>query len=49
MHSVDIVIIGCGPVGALLIELGAYVSHRLHHQVSLLWRLHAMHHSPQRL
>ena len=33
----------------LLIEFGAYVSHRLHHQTPHLWALHAMHHSPQRL
>ncbi|MEX0970891.1 MAG: sterol desaturase family protein [Paracoccaceae bacterium] len=33
----------------LLIELGAYVSHRLHHSVKGLWALHAVHHSPTRL
>lgn len=33
----------------LLIELGAYVSHRAHHLIKFLWPLHAMHHSPARL
>ncbi len=33
----------------LLIELGAYISHRLHHKLTWLWSLHAMHHSPERL
>lgn len=33
----------------LLIELGAYISHRLHHHVNWLWSLHAMHHSTKRL
>lgn len=33
----------------LLVELGRYWAHRLHHQVPSLWRLHAMHHSSQRL
>jgi len=33
----------------VFIELGAYVSHRAHHQLSWLWPLHAMHHSPERL
>lgn len=34
---------------ALLIELGKYWSHRLHHEVRPLWWLHAMHHSSERL
>jgi sterol desaturase/sphingolipid hydroxylase (fatty acid hydroxylase superfamily) len=33
----------------LLIELGRYWSHRLHHSVKPLWWLHAMHHSSKRL
>jgi sterol desaturase/sphingolipid hydroxylase (fatty acid hydroxylase superfamily) len=33
----------------LLIELGRYWSHRLHHSVTPFWWLHAMHHSSQRL
>lgn len=33
----------------LLIELGAYISHRLHHDKKWFWSLHAMHHSPERL
>ncbi len=40
---VQIILVG------LLIELGSYVSHRLHHQIGWLWALHAMHHSPERL
>lgn len=36
-------------VVTLLIELGRYWSHRLHHTVGPLWWLHAMHHSSQRL
>lgn len=36
-------------LATLLIELGRYWSHRLHHTVMPLWRLHAMHHSSQRL
>ena len=36
-------------LASLLIEFGRYWSHRLHHAVTLLWRLHAMHHSSQRL
>ena len=35
---------------ALLIsQFGTYWSHRLMHEVPLLWRLHATHHSPKRL
>ncbi|MDT0136952.1 sterol desaturase family protein [Acidovorax sp. PRC11] len=34
---------------ALLIELGKYWSHRLHHVFRPLWWLHAMHHSSERL
>jgi sterol desaturase/sphingolipid hydroxylase (fatty acid hydroxylase superfamily) len=36
-------------VVTLLIEFGKYLSHRLHHEVPLLWCLHAMHHEPQKL
>jgi len=36
-------------VVTLLIELGSYFSHRLHHDFKWLWSLHAMHHSPKRL
>ena len=32
-----------------VIELGQYVAHYFLHRVSLLWRFHAIHHSPQRL
>ena len=34
---------------SLLIELGAWTSHWLHHRHPALWSLHAMHHSPERL
>lgn len=34
---------------ALVIEFGAYWSHRLHHEWPKLWALHAMHHSPVRI
>ena len=33
----------------LLVELGKYWSHRLHHQLTSLWWLHALHHSSERL
>lgn len=33
----------------LLVELGRYWSHRLHHSVGMFWWLHAMHHSSKRL
>ena len=33
----------------MLVELGRYWSHRLHHFAEPLWWLHAMHHSSQRL
>lgn len=33
----------------LLIEFGGYWAHRLQHEVALLWRLHAPHHSAPRL
>lgn len=36
-------------VAALWIELAKYLSHRAHHRVPLLWRLHALHHGSQRL
>lgn len=36
-------------VVTLLVELGRYWSHRLHHTIQPLWWLHAMHHSSKRL
>lgn len=33
----------------LIIELGRYWSHRMHHELTPFWWLHAMHHSGQRL
>lgn len=39
----EIIVVG------LLIEFGAYISHRMHHKTTWLWSLHAMHHSPNRL
>ncbi len=36
-------------VATLLIELGRYWAHRWHHTNRFLWRLHAMHHSSERL
>lgn len=33
----------------LWMELAKYVSHRLHHEWGPLWRLHALHHSSERL
>jgi sterol desaturase/sphingolipid hydroxylase (fatty acid hydroxylase superfamily) len=33
----------------LLIELGAWASHWVHHRYRPFWALHAMHHSPERL
>ncbi len=36
-------------VVTLLIELGRYGMHRLHHRVPQLWWLHALHHSSERL
>lgn len=36
-------------VALLLIELGKYWAHRLHHSFTPFWWLHAMHHSSQRL
>lgn len=33
----------------LWLELARYASHRLHHQVPALWRLHALHHGARRL
>lgn len=35
-------------LAVLLLELGKYAAHRLHHALPALWWLHAMHHSPQR-
>jgi len=31
--------------GLIALDLFAYVSHRLHHRIHLLWRLHAVHHA----
>ena len=31
--------------GLIAVDLASYVSHRLHHSIHLLWRLHAVHHS----
>lgn len=51
----EIVLVGSLPflvqviLVTLLIELGRYWSHRLHHSTRPLWQLHAMHHSSQRL
>jgi sterol desaturase/sphingolipid hydroxylase (fatty acid hydroxylase superfamily) len=36
-------------LGLVLGELGAYAQHRLCHASELFWRVHAMHHSPDRL
>lgn len=36
-------------IAALLIELGAWISHWAHHKYKPLWALHAMHHSTERL
>lgn len=36
-------------IATLLIEFGAWVSHRAHHKYKPLWALHAMHHSTERL
>lgn len=36
-------------VVTLLIEFGKYWSHRFHHQVTSLWRMHRLHHSSERL
>jgi ornithine lipid hydroxylase len=36
-------------IATLLIELGRYWAHRLHHKNPYLWWLHAMHHSSERL
>lgn len=33
----------------LLAELGHYAFHRLSHENALVWRIHAVHHSPERL
>lgn len=37
------------PLAALTIEFGTYWMHRASHELPLLWRLHAVHHSPERL
>lgn len=36
-------------IATLLIEFGRYWAHQAHHQVKPLWRLHALHHSSQRI
>src|SRR6185503_10290439 len=33
-------------LGLIVSELGGYWAHRLNHEVPLLWRFHALHHSP---
>lgn len=37
------------PLALLLVELGTYWLHRLSHEWEPLWRLHALHHSSERL
>lgn len=37
------------PLGLVGWELGAYVAHRLGHELPMLWRFHALHHAPQRM
>lgn len=37
------------PLGLVCWELGAYVAHRLAHEVPWLWRFHALHHAPTRM
>ena len=37
------------PMALVIAEFGGYWSHRLMHEVPLLWRLHAVHHSAPRL
>jgi len=37
------------PAALMLWELGAYVAHRSAHEWPWLWRLHALHHAPQRM
>jgi sterol desaturase/sphingolipid hydroxylase (fatty acid hydroxylase superfamily) len=34
---------------AVILDLSLYVMHRLSHDVNWLWKLHAIHHSPERL
>jgi len=36
-------------LGLLVVEFGLYWAHRLSHEVPLLWRFHAVHHSVERL
>jgi sterol desaturase/sphingolipid hydroxylase (fatty acid hydroxylase superfamily) len=36
-------------ISFLLIDLLHYISHRLHHQLPLLWRFHRLHHSEKKL
>lgn len=36
-------------LAALVMDLGLYVMHRASHYMHWLWRLHAIHHSPERL
>jgi sterol desaturase/sphingolipid hydroxylase (fatty acid hydroxylase superfamily) len=48
--SSDILIISTQTLFLFLAsDLGEYVSHRLHHQVDLLWAFHRSHHSSERL
>lgn len=36
-------------LGLVLVDLGGYTAHRLAHEIPLLWRFHALHHSSTRL
>ncbi|MFP2903689.1 sterol desaturase family protein [Pyxidicoccus sp. 3LFB2] len=36
-------------LGTTILDLGLYVIHRASHRVGWMWRLHAIHHSPQRV
>lgn len=35
--------------GLVIVEMGGYIGHRLSHQVPLLWRFHAVHHSSEEM
>jgi sterol desaturase/sphingolipid hydroxylase (fatty acid hydroxylase superfamily) len=37
------------PIALVAVDFFAYFSHRAHHHVTLLWRLHAVHHSSREL
>jgi sterol desaturase/sphingolipid hydroxylase (fatty acid hydroxylase superfamily) len=38
-----------GIIGLIVLDLAGYVSHRLQHEVPLLWRFHRIHHSSEEL